>query len=125
MCHLQSIFAGASALKMSLIWATLALGLHSFGVYIHNDTLQALGRREDIFKDNSIQLKPLFAKDRITHETMYHYNLSSDIKIYVVDKKVPNMSHEMGRADFCSFSSPKYNLCITLGPHIFSCILDV
>ena len=83
-----------------LIWATLALGLHSFGVYIHNDTLQALGRREDIFKDNSIQLKPLFAKDRITHETMYHYNLSSDIKIYVVDKKVPNMSHEMGRADF-------------------------
>ena len=44
-----------------LIWVSIALGLHSFSLYIHNDTLQAFGRREDIFDDNSIQLKPLFA----------------------------------------------------------------
>merc|ERR1719356_1390600 len=60
-----------------LIWVTLALGLHSFGIYIHNDTLQALGRPEDTFGDNSIQLKPLFATDRVVYETMYHYNSSS------------------------------------------------
>jgi len=40
---------------------TIALGLHSFGIYIHNDTLQALGRSEDTFGDNSIPLCPLFA----------------------------------------------------------------
>ena len=39
-----------------LIWVTIALGLHAFGIYIHNDTLQALGRPEDIFSDNSIML---------------------------------------------------------------------
>ena len=44
-----------------LIWVTIALGLHSFSLYIHNDTLQAFGRPEDIFHDNSIQLKPVFA----------------------------------------------------------------
>jgi photosystem I P700 chlorophyll a apoprotein A1 len=42
-----------------LIWVNLALGLHSFGLYIHNDTLQALSHRQDMFDDNSIQLKPV------------------------------------------------------------------
>ena len=41
-----------------LLWVSIALGLHSFSLYIHNDTLQAFG--EDIFDDNSIQFKPLF-----------------------------------------------------------------
>ena len=27
-----------------LIWVSIGLGLHSFSIYIHNDTLQALGR---------------------------------------------------------------------------------
>ena len=43
-----------------LIWVTLALGLHVFGLYIHNDTLQALSHPQDIFDDNSIQLIPVF-----------------------------------------------------------------
>ena len=41
-----------------LLWVSIALGLHSFSLYIHNDTLQAFG--EDIFDDNSIQFKPLY-----------------------------------------------------------------
>ena len=44
-----------------LIWVILALGLHSFSLYIHNDTLQAFRRPEDIFHDNSLRLKPVFA----------------------------------------------------------------
>jgi photosystem I P700 chlorophyll a apoprotein A1 len=44
-----------------LIWVTIFLGFHSFGLYVHNDTLQALRRPEDTFCDNSIQLKPVFA----------------------------------------------------------------
>jgi len=44
-----------------LIWVVIFLGMHSFGVYIHNDSLQALGRLEDTFSDSSIQLKPIFS----------------------------------------------------------------
>ena len=62
-----------------LIWYTLATGLHSFSLYLHNDTLQAFGKPEDIFDDNSIQFKPLFV-------TITHTNISFDIKI--LDLKV-------------------------------------
>jgi photosystem I P700 chlorophyll a apoprotein A1 len=30
------------------------LGFHSFGLYIHNDTLSALGRPADMFSDTAI-----------------------------------------------------------------------
>jgi len=45
-----------------LNWICIFLGLHSFGLYIHNDTMSALGRPGDMFRDNAIQLKPIFAQ---------------------------------------------------------------
>jgi photosystem I P700 chlorophyll a apoprotein A1 len=44
-----------------LIWVSIGTGLHSFSLYIHNDTCSAFGRGQDMFDDNSIQLKPVFA----------------------------------------------------------------
>jgi hypothetical protein len=41
-----------------LIWLNVFLGFHSFALYLHNDTCDALGRPEDIFRDNSIRLYP-------------------------------------------------------------------
>jgi photosystem I P700 chlorophyll a apoprotein A1 len=38
------------------------LGFHSFGLYIHNDTMRALGRPQDMFSDSAIQLRPVFAQ---------------------------------------------------------------
>ena len=76
-----------------LLWVSIALGLHSFSLYIHNDTLQAFGRREDIFDDNSIQLKPLFAS-----WVQSFPSLSFDIKM--LDKKVIKITQELGTADF-------------------------
>jgi photosystem I P700 chlorophyll a apoprotein A1 len=38
------------------------LGFHSFGLYIHNDTMSALGRPQDMFSDTAIQLQPVFAQ---------------------------------------------------------------
>ncbi|KAK8583857.1 hypothetical protein V6N12_068113 [Hibiscus sabdariffa] len=35
---------------------------HSFGLYIHNDTMSALGRPQDMFSDTAIQLQPVFAQ---------------------------------------------------------------
>jgi photosystem I P700 chlorophyll a apoprotein A1 len=70
-----------------LIWVVLALGLHSFGLYIHNDTLQALRRPEDIFSDNSLMLKPVFA------------SLLWDNSLFL-DKEVYYVGQELGTADF-------------------------
>ncbi|ESW06691.1 hypothetical protein PHAVU_010G068700, partial [Phaseolus vulgaris] len=35
---------------------------HSFGLYIHNDTMSALGRPQDMFSDTAIHLQPIFAQ---------------------------------------------------------------
>jgi photosystem I P700 chlorophyll a apoprotein A1 len=45
-----------------LNWVCIFLGFHSFGLYIHNDTMSALGRPQDIFSDTAIQLQPIFAQ---------------------------------------------------------------
>jgi len=45
-----------------LNWVSIFLGLHSFGLYIHNDTISALGRPQDIFGDTAIQIQPIFAQ---------------------------------------------------------------
>jgi photosystem I P700 chlorophyll a apoprotein A1 len=86
-----------------LIWVSIFLGFHSFGLLTHNDTLQALGRPEDIFGDNSIQLKPLFAWGTAMYATPMLGSvtiLRSDIEIYVVDGKVVSLTQELGTADF-------------------------
>ena len=43
-------------------WLCIFLGFHSFGLYIHNDTMRALGRSQDMFSDTAIQLQPIFAQ---------------------------------------------------------------
>ncbi|NJK33923.1 MAG: photosystem I core protein PsaA [Oscillatoriales cyanobacterium SM2_2_1] len=50
------------AIISHLNWVCIFLGFHSFGLYIHNDTLRALGRPQDMFSDTAIQLQPVFAQ---------------------------------------------------------------
>jgi photosystem I P700 chlorophyll a apoprotein A1 len=45
-----------------LNWVCIFLGFHSFGLYIHNDTISALGRPQDMFSDTAIQLQPIFSQ---------------------------------------------------------------
>jgi photosystem I P700 chlorophyll a apoprotein A1 len=45
-----------------LNWVCIFLGLHSFGLYIHNDSISAIGRPYDIFSDTAIQIQPIFAQ---------------------------------------------------------------
>ena len=45
-----------------LNWVCIFLGFHSFGLYIHNDTMRALGRSRDMFSDSAISLQPIFAQ---------------------------------------------------------------
>ena len=58
--QLQELLNQADIICAHLIYVVVSLGLHAFGIYVHNDTMQCLGRAEDTFNDNSIQLKPIF-----------------------------------------------------------------
>ncbi|MCH2543552.1 MAG: photosystem I core protein PsaA, partial [Candidatus Atelocyanobacterium sp. ALOHA_A2.5_9] len=50
------------AIISHLNWVCMFLGFHSFGLYVHNDTMRALGRPQDMFSDSAIQLQPIFAQ---------------------------------------------------------------
>ncbi|PHT98323.1 Photosystem I chlorophyll a apoprotein A1 [Capsicum chinense] len=59
---LDRVLRHRDAIISLLNWACIFLGFHSFGLYIHNDTMSTLGIPEDIFSDTAIQLKPVFAQ---------------------------------------------------------------
>jgi photosystem I P700 chlorophyll a apoprotein A1 len=59
---LDRVIRHRDAIVSHLNWVCIFLGLHSFGLYIHNDTMSALGRPQDMFSDTAIQLQPIFAQ---------------------------------------------------------------
>jgi photosystem I P700 chlorophyll a apoprotein A1 len=59
---LDRVIRHRDAIISHLNWVSIFLGFHSFGLYIHNDTMQALGRPQDMFSDNAISLQPIFAQ---------------------------------------------------------------
>ncbi|KAJ0622445.1 Photosystem I P700 chlorophyll a apoprotein A1 [Helianthus annuus] len=59
---LDRVLRHRDAIISHLNWARIFLGFHSFGLYIHNDTMSALGRPQDMFSDTAIQLQPVFAQ---------------------------------------------------------------
>jgi photosystem I P700 chlorophyll a apoprotein A1 len=50
------------AIVPHLNWVCIFLCFHSFGLYIHNDTMSAPVRPQDMFSDTAIQLQPIFAQ---------------------------------------------------------------
>ena len=59
---LDRVIRHRDAIISHLNWVSIFLGFHSFGLYIHNDTMQALGRPQDMFSDKAIALQPIFAQ---------------------------------------------------------------
>ena len=59
---LDRVLAHKHAILVHLNWACIFLGLHSFGLYIHNDTMNALGRTSDMFSDSALAMQPVFAQ---------------------------------------------------------------
>ncbi|PNJ96812.1 photosystem I core protein PsaA [Cylindrospermopsis raciborskii C04] len=59
---LDRVIRHRDAIISHLNWVCIFLGFHSFGLYIHNDTMSALGRPQDMFSDTAIQLQPVFAQ---------------------------------------------------------------
>ena len=59
---LDRVIRHREAILSHLVWVCIFLGFHSFGLYIHNDTMSALGRPDDMFSDTAIQLQPVFGQ---------------------------------------------------------------
>ncbi|CAN0594631.1 unnamed protein product, partial [Laminaria digitata] len=59
---LDRVIRHRDAIISHLNWVCIFLGFHSFGLYIHNDTMRALGRAPDMFSDTGIPLRPIFAQ---------------------------------------------------------------
>jgi hypothetical protein len=56
---LDRVIRHRDAIISHLNWVCIFLGCHAFGFYIHNDTMQALGRPQDMFSDKAISLQPI------------------------------------------------------------------
>jgi photosystem I P700 chlorophyll a apoprotein A1 len=52
---LDRVLRHRDAIISHLNWVCIFLGTHSFGLYVHNDTMRALGRPQDTFSDQAIQ----------------------------------------------------------------------
>ena len=78
-----------------MVWVTIFLGIHAFGLYIHNDTLQSLGRLEDLISDNGVLMKPILMNTiwslRDEGSTQY---------IHVMDSRIVTSWQELGTSDF-------------------------
>jgi photosystem I P700 chlorophyll a apoprotein A1 len=59
---LDRVLRHRDAIISHLNWVCMFLGFHSFGLYVHNDTMRAFGRPQDMFSDSAIQLQPVFAQ---------------------------------------------------------------
>jgi photosystem I P700 chlorophyll a apoprotein A1 len=104
---LTEVISHRCILMGHLIYASIFVGLHSFGLYIHNDTIQSLGRPEDLFSDNGLQLKPVFA---LWIQSLGLINLD----LSTLNSKVIAMTQELGTADFMVHHIHAFNIHVTL-----------
>jgi photosystem I P700 chlorophyll a apoprotein A1 len=112
------------ALISHLNWVCIFLGFHSFGLYIHNDTMQALGRPQDMFSDTAIQLQPVFANwiqgiHTAAAGTTAPYLNSSVSPIFggetmVVGGKVAMAHMNLGTADFLVHHIHAFTIHVTV-----------
>jgi photosystem I P700 chlorophyll a apoprotein A1 len=58
----ERLMSQKHSVVVHLNWVSIFLGFHSFGLYIHNDSLNALGRTGDMISDSAITFQPVFAQ---------------------------------------------------------------
>jgi len=107
---LDRVIRHRDAIISHLNWLCIFLGFHSFGLYIHNDTMRALGRSQDMFSDTAIQLQPVFAQWIQNIHTLAPSNTSPNSlatasyafggDIVSVGNKIAMMPIKLGTADF-------------------------
>ena len=98
---LDRILKSRDAIISHLNWVCIFLGFHSFGLYIHNDTMRALGRPNDLFSDTAIQLQPVFAQSvQRLHASLFNVSDVFNGSTVMVGGKIANAPFTLGTADF-------------------------
>lgn len=121
---LDRIIRHRDAIISHLNWVCIFLGFHSFGLYIHNDTMRALGRSQDMFSDTAIQLQPIFAQWVQSIHSLAAGNTSPNAlatssyafggDIVAVGNKVAMMPINLGTADFMVHHIHAFTIHVTV-----------
>nr|ALP86060.1 photosystem I P700 apoprotein A1 [Phacus orbicularis] len=121
---LDRVFRHRDSIISHLNWVCIFLGLHSFGLYIHNDTMSALGRPQDMFSDTSIQLQPIFAQwIQNTHYispnlTAYNATFATSPvwggDVIAINGKIASMPITLGTADFMVHHIHAFTIHVTV-----------
>nr|YP_009315171.1 Photosystem I P700 apoprotein A1 [Titanophycus setchellii]SCW23626.1 Photosystem I P700 apoprotein A1 [Titanophycus setchellii] len=121
---LDRVIRHRDAIISHLNWVCIFLGFHSFGLYIHNDTMRALGRSQDMFSDTAIQLQPIFAQWVQNIHTLAPGNTSPNAlttasyafggDIVAVGNKVAMMPISLGTADFMVHHIHAFTIHVTV-----------
>jgi photosystem I P700 chlorophyll a apoprotein A1 len=121
---LDRVLRHRDAIISHLNWVCIFLGTHSFGLYIHNDTMRALGRPQDMFSDKAIQLQPIFAKWVQSLHTMAPGNTAPNAlanssyafggDVVAVNGKIAMMPISLGTADFMVHHIHAFTIHVTV-----------
>ena len=121
---LDRVIRHRDAIISHLNWVCIFLGFHSFGLYIHNDTMRALGRSQDMFSDTAIQLQPIFAQWIQNIHSLAAGNTSPNAlttssyafggDIVAVGNKVAMMPINLGTADFMVHHIHAFTIHVTV-----------
>lgn len=121
---LDRVIRHRDAIVSHLNWVCIFLGFHSFGLYIHNDTMRALGRSQDMFSDTAIQLQPIFAQWVQSIHTLAPGNTAPNAlatasyafggDVVSVGNKVAMMPVSLGTADFLVHHIHAFTIHVTV-----------
>ena len=121
---LDRVIRHRDSLISHLNWVCIFLGTHSFGLYIHNDTMRALGRSQDMFSDTAIQLQPIFAQWIQSLHTLAPANTAPNAlatasyafggEVVTVANKIAMMPIKLGTADFMVHHIHAFTIHVTL-----------
>nr|UAD84198.1 photosystem I P700 apoprotein A1 [Gracilaria changii] len=121
---LDRVIRHRDAIISHLNWACIFLGFHSFGLYIHNDTMRALGRSQDMFSDTAIQLQPIFAQWIQNIHNLAPSNTSPNAlatasyafggDIIAINNKIAMMPIKLGTADFMVHHIHAFTIHVTV-----------
>ena len=121
---LDNVIRHRDAIISHLNWVCIFLGFHSFGLYVHNDTMRAFGRPQDMFSDTGIQLQPIFAQWVQNIHTLAPGNTAPNAlatasyafggDIVTVGGKVAMMPIALGTADFLVHHIHAFTIHVTV-----------
>nr|YP_010337429.1 photosystem I P700 chlorophyll a apoprotein A1 [Pulvinaster venetus]UNJ17014.1 photosystem I P700 chlorophyll a apoprotein A1 [Pulvinaster venetus] len=121
---LDRVIRHRDAIVSHLNWVCIFLGFHSFGLYIHNDTMRALGRSQDMISDTAIQLQPVFAQWVQSIHTLAPGNTAPNAiasvsqvfggNVVSVGNKIAMMPISLGTADFMVHHIHAFTIHVTV-----------